>query len=79
MFREEVTPVALLLQRGRAWQQEGKTFQAIAIYLRLMEYCPGTEEAARAQEELLDIAQRLEVEGRVHQATHLYERLAEQW
>lgn len=76
MFEQEVRPVALLLQRARSWQEEGKIFQAIAMYFRLMEYHSETDEAEMARERLLDLAQRFEVEGKVHQATHLYERLA---
>ena len=76
MIRQEVTPVALLLQRGQSWEEDGKTFQAIATYFRLMEYHPGTQEARTARWHLFSLAQRFEVEGKVHQATHLYERLA---
>ena len=76
MAQQEVTPVSLLLRRGQSWEEGGKLFQAIAIYFRLMEYHSGTEEAVRARGQLLNLAQRFEVEGKVHQATHLYERLA---
>ena len=76
MTVQETTPLALLLQRGQSWQEEGKTFQAIAIYFRLMEYHSGTDEAKRARERLLNLAQRFEAKGKVYQATHLYERLA---
>ena len=76
MAQQEVTPVSLLLQRGQSWEEGGKIFQAIATYFRLMEYHAETEEAQRARGQLLNLAQRLEVEGKVHQATHLYERLA---
>jgi len=77
MAKQEPTPLALLLRRAQSWQEEGKFFQAIATYFRLMEYHAGTEPAQRAREQLLDLAQRLEAEGKVHQATHLYERVAE--
>ena len=76
MAQQEVTPVSLLLQRGQSWEEEGKIFQAIAMYFRLIEYHSGAEEAHRARGQLLNLAQRFEVEGKVHQATHLYERLA---
>lgn len=79
MAQQEVTPVSLLLERGRSWEEGGKIFQAIATYFRLVEYHSGTEEAARARGQLLNLAQQFEVEGRVHQATHLYERLAALW
>ncbi len=76
MATQEATPVGLLLRRGQSWQEEGKVFQAIATYFRLMEYHSGTQEAQRAREGLLDLAQRFEAEGKVYQATHLYQRLA---
>lgn len=76
MVQEDVTPLALLLQRGQLWQRDGKLFQAIALYFRLLAYHPETREAGRAREYLLDLAQQFEFEGKVHQATHLYERLA---
>ena len=76
MVKQEVAPVALLLQRGDSWQEEGKLFQAIAMYFRLAEYHSGTEEAEGARERLMDLAQRFEGERKVHQATHLHERLA---
>lgn len=76
MFEPEETPLTLLLHRAQSWQQEGKVFQAIAVYLRLMEYHSSTYEARKARETLLNLAQQLEIEGKVHQATHLYQRLA---
>jgi len=76
MIDQDAIPVALLFQRGRSWEEQGKFFQAIAMYFRLMEYHSGTVEAQGAREQLLDLAQRFEGEGKVHQTTHLYERLA---
>ena len=76
MAKQEASPLALFLRRAESWQEEGKFFQAIAEYFRLMEYHAGTEEAQRAEEQLLGLAQFFEAEGKVHQATHLYHRLA---
>ena len=76
MVEQEVTPVSLLLGRAQSWEEEGKTFQAIAMYFRLMEYHAGTQEAERGRGQLFNLAQRLEAEGKVFQATHLYQRLA---
>ncbi|MFH1560619.1 MAG: hypothetical protein ABID84_04335 [Chloroflexota bacterium] len=76
MAQQETTPLSLLLERGRSWEEGDKIFQAIATYFRLMEYHSGTDEAGRARGRLFDLAQRLEVEGKVYQATHLYQRLA---
>ena len=63
-------------RRAGSWQEEGKFFQAIAKYFKLMEYHAGTQEAQRAGEQLLGLAQLFEAEGKVHQPTHLYHRLA---
>ena len=76
MATQEVTPLALLLGRAQSWEEEGKTFQAIAMYFRLMEYHAGTQQAETARGQLFNLAQRLEAEGKVFQATHLYQRLA---
>lgn len=76
MIGTEATPLGLLLRRARLWQQAGKEHQAIAGYLRLVEYFPGSYEAQTAREELLSLAQHLEAEGSEYQATHLYYRLA---
>ena len=69
-------PETLLLQRAEAWEEGGKPFQAIAMYLRLMYYHSRTEEAQRARGRLFTLAQHMEASGKVHQALHLYERLA---
>jgi hypothetical protein len=41
-----------------------------------MEYHAGTQEAQRAGEQLLGLAQFFEAEGKVHQPRYLYHRLA---
>jgi len=76
MKGQEVTPIGLLLRRGRSWQEAGKIHQAIATYFKLVEYFPETNEAHSAQEELLGLAQRFEAEGKEYMATHIYNRLA---
>ena len=76
MTTREATALALLLRRGQSWQEAGKMHQAIATYFKLVEYFPQTDEARRAQEQLLGLAQRFEAEGKVYMATHIYNRLA---
>jgi len=76
MTTQEATALALLLRRAQSWQEGGKTHQAIATYFKLVEYFPETEEAHKAQEQLLGLAQRFESEGKVYMATHIYNRLA---
>jgi len=76
MAQQKASPLALLLRRAQSWEESEKVFQAIATYFRLMEYHAGTVEADTARGQLLNLAQRFEVEGKVYQATHLYQRLA---
>lgn len=76
MIQREATPLALLLRRAQMWEESGQTYQAAAAYFSIVEYHPGTDEAVTARGRLLNLAQRLEIEGNVYQATHLYQRLA---
>ena len=76
MIEQGMAPAAMMFQRGRSWQEDGKIFQAVWTYFQLMAYHSGTPEALKARGRLFDLAQRFEVEGKVHQATHLYQRLA---
>jgi len=77
MAEQKVTPVSVMLKRAGSWQQEGKIHQAIDMYFRLAEDFPGTEEASKAEERLLSLAQELEEEGeKVHIALDICERLA---
>jgi len=76
MATQEATPVGLLLRRAQSWQEAEKMHQAIATYFKLVEYFPETEEAHKAQEQLLGMAQCFEAKGKVYMATHIYNRLA---
>ena len=76
MATQKTTPVGFLLRRGQSWQEAEKLHQAIATYFKLVEYFQETDEAQRAQEQLLGLAQRFEAEGKVYMATHIYNRLA---
>ncbi len=76
MATQEATPVGLLLRRAQSWQEAEKTHQAVATYFKLVEYFAETDEAQRAKEQLLGLAQRFEAEGKVYMATHIYNRLA---
>lgn len=77
MTNKEITPtpIGLILKRAQSWEEAGKLHQAIGMYFMLMEYHSGTEESQRARERLGGLAQRFEAEGKVHQATHLWNRL----
>ena len=76
MAIQEATPIGLLLRRAQSWQEAEKTHQAVATYFKLVEYFAETDEAQRAKEQLLGLAQRFEAEGKVYMATHIYNRLA---
>ncbi len=76
MATQEATALALLLKRAQSWQEAEKTHQAVATYFKLVEYFPETDEAHKAHEQLLGLAQRFEAEGKVYMATHIYNRLA---
>ena len=76
MATQEATALALLLKQAQSCQEAEKLHHAIATYFKLVEHFPGTDEAQTARRELFNLAQRLEAEGKMHQATHLYNRLA---
>ena len=74
--QEKVTPLSVMLKRAESWQKGGKLHEAIPIYFRLAEDFPGTEEASKAEERLLSLAQELEEEGKAYMALRICERLA---
>ena len=76
MATQEATPVGLLLRRAQSWQEDEKTHQAIDMYFRLMEDFPETDEASKAEERLLSLAQELEEKGKVYMAMGICDRLA---
>jgi hypothetical protein len=76
MATQEATALALLLKRAQLWQQDEKIHQARDMYFRLVENFPDTDEAHKAEERLLTMAQKLEEEGKVYMAMSIYDRLA---
>jgi len=74
--QEKVSPVPMMLRRAESWQQGEKLHQAIDMYFKLVEDFPETEEASKAEERLLSLAQELEEKGKVYMATRICERLA---
>ena len=58
MVTQEAKPMGLLLRRSQSGQEAGKLYRAIVTYFELVEYFPETDEARRAQEQLLSLAQR---------------------
>ena len=75
MATQEATPLVLLLKEAQSWQEAGKTHQAIAVYFKLVECFPETEEAHSAQEQLLGLVQRFEAEEKLYAASRIYNRL----
>jgi len=75
MVTKEATALALL-RRAQSWQQDDKIHQAIAMYFKLVEDFPETDEAHKAEEQLLGVAQELEEKGKVYMAMSIHDRLA---
>ena len=76
MVEQKVTPVSAMLKRAESWQEAGKMHQAMDMYFRLVENFPDTDEASKAEERLLSLAQELEEKGKVYMAMGIHDRLA---
>ncbi|MDI6869290.1 MAG: hypothetical protein QMD88_06885 [Coprothermobacterota bacterium] len=76
MAGQKVTPVSAMLKTAELWQQDEKIHQARDMYFKLVENFPDTEEARKAEERLLTMAQELEEKGKVYMAMSIYDRLA---
>ena len=74
--QSRATPVSVMLKRAESWRESGKVHQAIATYFKLVENFPDTDEASKAEERLLGLAQELEGEGKVYAAMGICDRLA---
>ena len=68
------TQVALL-RLARNWHNAGSTYQAIHAYTQVLTRYPNTGAARAATEELLDIAETLEQQGRFHAALNIFNQL----
>jgi len=75
MVTKEATALALL-RRAQSWQEAGKMHQAMDMYFKLVENFPDTDEASKAGERLLGLAQELEEKGKVYMAMSIHDRLA---
>jgi len=76
MAEQKLKLVSVMLKRAESWQQDEKIHQAIDMYFRLVENFPETDEAHKAEEQLLSIAQELEEKGKVYMAMSICDRLA---
>jgi len=68
--------VGFMLRTAKTHEQRGNIHQAIATYFKLAEDFPGTDEASKAEEQLLSLAQKLDEKGNVYMAMSIYNRLA---
>jgi tetratricopeptide (TPR) repeat protein len=66
---------AAFLRLAWNWKEAGATYQAIHAYTEILARFPGTGLAAAAAEDLLDIAQTLEQQGRFHSALDIFNQL----
>jgi len=76
MAEQKITPVSVMLKRAESWQQDEKIHQAIATYFKLVENFPETDEAHKAEERLLTMAQKLGEKGQVYMAMSIYDKLS---
>jgi len=76
MAEQKVTLVSQMLKRAELWQEDEKIHQARDMYFRLVENFPDTDEAHKAEERLLTMAQELEEEGKVYMAMSIYDKLS---
>ena len=67
--------LAHLLKMADGYLAAHAVRQAVAIYFEVLEEYGGTQEAGRAHERLLEIADRHEKAGEFHQARSIYERM----
>jgi len=76
MAEQKITPVSVMLKRAESWQRDEKIHQAIATYFKLVENFPETDEAHKAEERLLTMAQKLGEKGQVYMAMSIYDKLS---
>ena len=76
MVEQKVTTVSAMLKRAESWQEDGKMHQAMDMYFKLVENFPDTDEASKARERLLGLAQEFEEKGKVYMAMGIHDRLA---
>ena len=64
-----------LVRLARNWHRAGSTYQAIHAYTQVLIRYPGTGVANLAVEELLELAETLEQQGRFHAALNIFNQL----
>jgi hypothetical protein len=66
-----------LLRMARQWRDTGSTHQAVEAYKEILINYPGTQVAAAAVQELVELAQMMENQGQFHSALEVF-RMMEQ-
>jgi len=68
---------ASLLVIGETYEGEGKLESATRVYLKIIGQYPDSEEAQRAVEKVVGVAEALRTEGQFNTVVSLYDRLEE--
>jgi hypothetical protein len=68
---------ASLLVVGETYEGEGKLESAARVYLKIIGQYPDSEEAQRAVEKVVGVAEALRTEGHLNRVISLYDRLEE--
>lgn len=68
---------ATLLMIGETYEGEGKLESATRVYLKIICQYPDSEEAQRAVEKVVGVAEALVIEGHLNWVVSLYDRLEE--
>jgi hypothetical protein len=66
-----------LLRLARNWREAGSTYQAIHAYTQILIRYPGAGAASAATEELIELAEILERQGRFYSALNIFDKLEE--
>jgi len=67
--------VGFMLRTANTHEERGNIHQAIATYFKLVEDFTGSDEASKAEEQLVRLAQELGEKGNVYIAMSIYNRL----
>ncbi|MGD0152328.1 MAG: hypothetical protein ABSC17_00995 [Thermacetogeniaceae bacterium] len=68
--------LAAMIRLANKLENDGRTHEACALYFKILDGSPETENAEIARKALLNVAYEYERRGLVHMALDLYERLA---
>jgi hypothetical protein len=63
------------LRLARNWKDTGQPYQAMHAYMMILERYPGTAVADAAVEDLMELAESFEQEGKFHSAMNLFNKI----